>query len=143
MNRAAAPIVRVFVYGTLKTGELRERMWPCKPIAVNRATTRGELYDLNRYPAMVAGDDLVLGEVWSFTIDQMPKTLKVLDEIEDFDNLPNDQYKRVSVECEFADGRSVIAYAYHYAADDLAEATRIQATNDGLCQWPNRCNGLV
>ena len=51
--------ILVFVYGTLKRGEARARLWPRKPQAVEPATVRGTLYDLGDYPALVPGDDTV------------------------------------------------------------------------------------
>lgn len=72
----------VFVYGTLKTGQMRASKWPKAPMSIQRAWTLGTLYDTGPYPAMVAGTDRVAGELWSFADSDLPDTLSVLDRIE-------------------------------------------------------------
>ncbi len=136
----AAEVSYVFVYGTLKRGQIRERMWPRPPVRVFNATTRGTLFDLGEYPAMTAGTDLIEGEVWQLAAEDMEATLHVLDQIEDYRDAPDDLYKRVVVECEL-DGEetgevkeSVKAFTYHYAAA-LRDAWRIP-TISGRCSWP-------
>ncbi len=56
-----SPVQAFFVYGTLKTGQCRERCWPCKPIETRAAWVYGELYDTGPYPALFAGSDMVGG----------------------------------------------------------------------------------
>lgn len=41
--------------------------------------------DLGPYPGLVDGDQLVLGEVWTFRAEDLRETLAVLDRIEGFD----------------------------------------------------------
>ena len=134
---------RVFVYGTLKSGQIRESMWPHSPIEILPMKTRGRLYDLGPYPAMTTGDDWVLGEVWRFDFDQMPATLETLDAIEGYQNAPSDLYRRVIVTCVALHAReaevseeskTVEAYTFHYV-QSLADSDRI-AIVDGLCRWP-------
>lgn len=89
-----------FVYGTLKRGECRESLWPCKPITVREGFIRARLYDLGLYPALRVDDeqgelpshhlsggrddlDWVQGEVWSFTRSDALITNRILDEIEE------------------------------------------------------------
>lgn len=134
---SAQSITRVFVYGTLKTGQRRESNWPHPPLEVRSATTQGNLYDLDAYPAMTPGVDIVLGEVWRFELQQMPETLRVLDEIEDYRDADDDLYKRVVVDCS-VDGVVERAYTYHYAAA-LDEQTRVHplvVDNKQICKWP-------
>ena len=124
----------VFVYGTLKRGQIREKCWPCKPVSVLAARTKGRLHDLGDYPAMTQGDDCVLGEVWRFRSEDMTDVLSVLDEIEGFYDRPDDLYKRQVVNCEYCNGETIQAYTYRYARE-LREHQRIPAAANG-CQWP-------
>ena len=130
----------VFVYGTLKTGQARERMWPRKPVSISVATTGGVLYNLGPYPAMTAGADIVRGEAWEFEAGDLDATLKALDGIEGYRDQPDDLYKRVVIECEIrfakleAAGR-VSAYTYHYA-HELEKSQRVPPVG-GVCEWLN------
>jgi gamma-glutamylcyclotransferase (GGCT)/AIG2-like uncharacterized protein YtfP len=121
---SAAPnrLEHVFVYGTLKQGQERERCWPLTPQSINRAWTHGRLYDLGPYPALLAGNDRVLGQVWSFLPSDIERVLVVLDEIEgtnqgDGDNL----YDRELVTVYLDDGSSLTANTYFYADAGRAE----------------------
>ena len=134
---------RVFVYGTLKTGQIRESMWPYTPKEILPMKTRGWLYDLGAYPAMTPGDDWVLGELWRFDLEQMPKTLEALDAIEGYHDTPSDLYRRVVVPCVAADAAEtrgteppeiIEAYTYHFV-QPLAASDRMMSA-DGLCCWP-------
>ena len=126
----------VFVYGTLKRGQLREDRWPHAAKRVTRATTLGALYDLGAYPAMLSGGDVVVGELWCFEEQQMPETLRVLDEIEDYYGEPTDLYQRVIIECKSLDGQRNLAYTYRYAAAP-DESMRVDPGPDGQVRWPS------
>jgi gamma-glutamylcyclotransferase (GGCT)/AIG2-like uncharacterized protein YtfP len=129
-------MLRIFVYGTLKRGQCRERSWPRKPLTVEPAWTPGRLYDLGNYPAMFAGDGRVLGELWQFAAEDMPETLRVLDNIEGFRDQPDDLYRRVVIECTTKAGDILVAHAFRYARS-LPNGARIVAANtSGLCEWP-------
>lgn len=130
-------IDRIFVYGTLKKGQLRESMWPYRPTHIVGAKVQGNLYDLGTYPAMTHGHDWIAGDVWRFAIEQIPATLRVLDEIEGHRDRPDDLYKRVVIECETEDDDVVVAYSYHYARD-LSTNVQVLADEDGLCRWPKK-----
>src|SRR5262245_29758041 len=111
MGRA---IQAVFVYGTLKRGEVRAAMWPKAPLAVEVAEVRGMLFDLGRYPALVAGDERVGGELWHFAAEDLPTTLEELDRIEGYRRMPDDLYRREASECHTASRRHR-AWTYRYA----------------------------
>ncbi|MFK7736160.1 MAG: gamma-glutamylcyclotransferase [Pirellulaceae bacterium] len=72
----------VFVYGTLKAGQIRERNWPIAPLQICKAWTLGRLYDTGAYPALIDGEDRVAGQLWSFEDSKISQTLQVLDQIE-------------------------------------------------------------
>ena len=90
-------------------------MWPIEPQKIQPAWTAGRLYDLGAYPAMTAGDDCVLGEVWTFRANELERTFEVLDEIEGT-NQPGmaNEYDRVTVEVTMASGEQLVASTYHF-----------------------------
>src|SRR5262249_38272795 len=112
----------VFVYGTLKRGQSREKSWPRTPLSIEPATVRGQLYDLGPYPGLIEGSDIVAGELWTFAPQDMPPTVAVLDEIEGLYGRENDEYRRVIIEC-LSSGHKFAAWTYHYA--------RLTALNSG------------
>jgi len=145
MSNAISPTA-VFVYGTLMRGQVRAGRWPHEPRQVLAATTRGELYDLGTYPGMVAGQDLIAGELWSFHADQMTDTLRALDRIEGYNERGRDLYVRQVIPCHAVEdgeadeadeaGEPLRAHAYLYARPErLARARRIAAEADGVCRW--------
>lgn len=75
--------VQVFVYGTLKPGEVNyQRYCAGKVVACQKATALGQLFALPMgYPAMTTGEDLVQGYVLSFADWGI---LDELDELEDY-----------------------------------------------------------
>ena len=126
----------LFVYGTLKRSQCREQCWPHPPLRVDTATIQASLYDLGEYPAIIAGTDLVLGEVWELRRKHMEDTLRVLDEIEGYRGCGDDLFVRQIVCCMLEDGRQLAAWAYFYGRrEELAEASRI--TNETMTvRWP-------
>ncbi len=77
-------IIRVFVYGTLKPGEVYyQRYCAGKTIAEHPAIVQGRLYALPMgYPAMIPGDGIVHGYVLSFAGSDI---LHDLDQLEGYD----------------------------------------------------------
>lgn len=125
----------MFVYGTLKRGEAREQCWPRRPSKVEAATVCGALYDLGPYPALVAGDETITGELWHFHPGDMDVTLAALDRVEGFRGSDDDLYERVVIECQTVTG-GVQAWTYLYArARDLTDAQRVLRDAAGLCRW--------
>ena len=110
MNESA-----IFVYGTLRQGQVRASRWPRKPLRIEWATVQGTLYDLGPYPALVAGSDLVLGELWWIAEADLDITLQVLDEIECYGNEDVDSYVRRWIDCTTLEGRVQRAQVYLFA----------------------------
>jgi len=128
--------VSFFVYGTLKTGQCREKYWPIRPLSVVPAWTFGQLYDLGSYPAMLLDQasldgkvkaDRVAGQLWSFRQSDSSAVIQVLDRIECTNQAgyPN-EYNRVEVSVTIlASGNRVSAQAYIYAcAPQLRKTAR-------------------
>jgi gamma-glutamylcyclotransferase (GGCT)/AIG2-like uncharacterized protein YtfP len=126
----------VFVYGTLQRGEERERCWPHAPLSIEAAEIRAALFDLGDYPAIIAGDDRVAGELWHFAADHIEATLRALDEIECFGQGGVDLYFRRLVTCRLPSGESTEAHTYFLASEaDARKHQRVLADNNGVCRW--------
>lgn len=139
----------LFVYGTLKQGQLRSGMWPHAPQSIQPALVRGLLLDLGAYPGLLPGDDWVLGELWTLEPIHMPQTLESLDAVEGYD-VATDRglYLRRAIPVQLvADrdaGQSEWIDAYTYLISDpnrISAARRIHATiriGDTLvASWPD------
>lgn len=76
-------MIQVFVYGTLKPGEVNYRVCAGAVVETRPAIASGLLYALPLgYPAMTAGKGMVRGSILSFA---HPGILSVLDEFEQHD----------------------------------------------------------
>ena len=136
-------VQHIFVYGTLKTGQCRERLWPCSPTEFRRAWTLGKLYDLGPYPAMILGSDRIAGQVWAIRDEDMEQTCKVLDEIEGTNQAGcANLYDRVQVDVVLLDsGERLRASTYIYAkpeqlANSQVAAPSLMLNQQAYCIWP-------
>ncbi|MEZ6120449.1 MAG: gamma-glutamylcyclotransferase family protein [Pirellulaceae bacterium] len=129
----------VFVYGTLMRGQKRESCWPRSPVSVQAAVVQGALFDLGPYPALVPGLDWIIGELWELDAADVDITLRVLDEVEWYNQVPGeDLYIRTEVSAvRIWDNSLVKALTYHYAdVGSLAgQAKSITPNALGFCQW--------
>ena len=96
----ASPPLYVFVYGTLRRGQVNDinRLQPA-PRWIGQGCIQGTLVDLGWYPGLLLqGQTPVQGEVY----EVMPTLLAHLDEIEGLLPTPNGEYVRreVSVLCD-------------------------------------------
>ena len=125
-----------FVYGTLMRGQERERFWPHLASSIETAFAQGALHHLGPYPAMVAGESWVCGELWTIEQQHLEATLRALDEVEDFDQGGVDLFKRTIIDCRIESGRQIRAYAYFYGNPAvIANRPIIEADEDGYCRW--------
>lgn len=110
--------MRVFVYGTLKPGEVNfKRYCEGKVNDIIPAYTYGHLYALNvGYPAMTVGDTQVSGMLLTFSDD---KILADMDDLEDYDpnRSPSENlYQREWITLYTSSGESLgIAWGYRMA----------------------------
>ena len=125
-----------FVYGTLKRGEERERLWPCVATRIELATARGRLRDLGPYPAMVDGEGRVSGELWFLDPHDVPLALKTLDAIECYDQGGVDLYVRRIIPCQTDNGETYEAFAYFYGSETaIADSPLVEPDESGICSW--------
>lgn len=105
-------IRHVFVYGTLRPGDLR---WPIlEPFVVDGGvldTADGSLFDTGcDYPAAVFGTGgTIVGHRFALLEDAIGRALAVLDEVED---VVGGEYARVQIRT----GTGVDAWAYAYGS---------------------------
>ncbi|MFM9068436.1 MAG: gamma-glutamylcyclotransferase [Planctomycetota bacterium] len=149
----AGGICAVFVYGTLKRGELRGGRWPRAALRIQPAWVVGELYDLGPYPALLPHQNTeapaqqvlaqrVLGELWELAPADMPETLRVLDDIEGYRNKADDLYERHLIDVHCGTGTNPDeqelkrAFTYFYARrSELQAGQRIVPDDQGWCSW--------
>ena len=123
--------IRLFVYGTLRRFQ-REIIKPDafdipesrknaffqshtlleKTLCLGMAKTRGILYDVGLYPAMVFGDRTIVGEVYDLEPEQL-KTIDLLEGYEEKDPARS-HYIRIRVPVIFEDAKSDEAEVYLY-----------------------------
>jgi gamma-glutamylcyclotransferase (GGCT)/AIG2-like uncharacterized protein YtfP len=115
--------LHVFVYGTLKPGEVNfDRYCGNKIIASRRAYIDGNLYHLPRlgYPGAIHGKRQVHGFVLAFNDDRI---LWELDELEDYDprrQQTENDYTREMVTTYAIDGTpDIAAWAYFMTSDQI------------------------
>lgn len=133
-----------FVYGTLQRGGSRQRHWPCAPLAIESATTRGTLHDLGPYPGLLAGDELIGGELWQLRADDVPSALRVLDDVEGATGDENEWYTRRAIECRTTDGAVHRAWCYFFAKPEQIAATPlVRADADGVSRWRAKTQAAI
>lgn len=106
---------QVFVYGTLKPGEVNYQKYCAgKVVEARKAIAPGKLYALPMgYPAMTLGDGKVHGYLLSFTDAAI---LTALDDLEDYDStrpISENLYNRQSIEISEPTGLS-LGWAWVY-----------------------------
>jgi gamma-glutamylcyclotransferase (GGCT)/AIG2-like uncharacterized protein YtfP len=142
----AADVSAFFVYGTLKKDQLRGKLWPRTPVSNVPALIQADLYDLGPYPAALRGDGWVLGELWQFRLEDMPITIEVLDRIEGFVSLgQNNEYDRAVMPAHYPVGSSVqclSAFVYLRAKDARVDSARriepfVEFLSRKAAAWPD------
>ncbi|OUL19361.1 hypothetical protein BV378_33450 [Nostoc sp. RF31YmG] len=116
--------VRIFVYGTLKPGEVNyKRYCAAKVIDTKRAITQGKLFALPMgYPAMTLENSQVQGYLLSFADLEI---LDQLDELEDYQshrNLSENLYNRQQIEIYDLQGLSFgFAWVYFMSPERITQ----------------------
>lgn len=103
----------IFVYGTLRKGfhnyrtYLNNRTYKEIP-----ATTRGKMYSLGSFPAVVEGDKTIYGELMYIKPEEYINVLHDLDFLEGFYVVEDSMYVRKLVDCFDMKGRKIKAWIY-------------------------------
>ena len=110
--------MRVFVYGTLRGGDVRSHHLDGAEYLGTHAVEGYRLFDLGPYPAVVPGEGRVVGEVYELAT---ATHLQLLDEVEGLHQAPP-LYRREEI--EVAGGT---AWIYVYARPLAPGARRIES----------------
>ncbi|MDO9405962.1 MAG: gamma-glutamylcyclotransferase family protein [Polaromonas sp.] len=113
----------VFVYGTLRRGDVRDinRLQPT-PRFVANATVKGTLYHLGSYPGLVLeGQVLVQGEVYAIE----PALERLLDEIEEVWPQQTGEYIKRVIPVEMEGGQTLDCIVYEISPARLDGTARI------------------
>jgi len=106
----------LFVYGTLKRGQVNGELLAPVCEKVELASTEGRLVDLGLFPGMVPGNGRVHGELLFFPLNHMATVLAVADHLEGCD--PDDPaaslFYRERVIVTTTDGNVLESFAYFY-----------------------------
>jgi gamma-glutamylcyclotransferase (GGCT)/AIG2-like uncharacterized protein YtfP len=116
------PPQRLFVYGSLMEGFFNYRkIFSGRILSRTPARVRGVLYHQIRkgYPAMIPGENWVLGEF--LQLDSFHRLLAVSDSLENYrEGAPDNEYERRLSPVELLPERTAaLAYVYWYARNDL------------------------
>ena len=112
---------KVFVYGTLMSGETNHHYLQNSD-CLGLATIEGyDMYDVGWYPAIVSGDNTIMGELYQASKDDMSS----IDMLEGEGSLYAKKCERVTT----LDGNSTFAFIYVYLRD-ISELERIPAWKD-------------
>lgn len=99
----------VFVYGTLMSGEANEHYLE-NSVCLGSAFIEGyDMYDVGWYPAIIQGDNMIIGELYQVSKTDFPS----IDMLEGEGNLYIKRCERVT----YADGKTVFAFVYVYNGD--------------------------
>ena len=111
----------VFVYGTLMSGEANHHYLKSST-CLGKATIEGyDMYDVGWYPAVVAGDNLIIGELYQIPLDDMAS----IDSLEGEGTL----YTKKCETITDADGNTHLAFVYVYNKD-VSSLEKIPAWNE-------------
>jgi len=110
----------VFVYGTLRKGQLNDiNLYQPQPLYIGSTCVKGQLYNCGWYPGMrLGGEQSVLGEVYQVSA----QLLAQLDELEEVAPVPSGEYQRIQMEVECA-GQELICCIYELSEHCAAQST--------------------
>lgn len=122
----------VFIYGTLRSGEindlekLAERLGLAPPTRLGQAHTSGTLYDFGDWPGLVAtdGGNAISGDVYA--VDEA--LLAAMDAVEEYEPGQNTLFVRRDVRLE-VDGQLLDCFFYPVDPAQLGTAVPIEHTD--------------
>jgi len=115
---------RLFVYGSLRSGQAARSLIVDHVIGSQLATVGGHLYALaESYPGLVPGEaGTVVGEM--MVLSDLAAAFALLDAYE------GEEFTRTLQEVTLADGSQVWAWCYILASPDLAEGAELIESGD-------------
>ncbi len=116
---------KFFVYGTLKVGGEFAKQFDGYRKSVEKAKLIGyDMFKVNTmspigFPAAVAGNGIIIGEVHTFPKEYIPEIIRAMDYIECYNkrNEGNSLYLRKQLPVELNNGYTELAYVYLYRTD--------------------------
>lgn len=118
-------LARMFVYGTLRTGQAARSLIASHVVRSDPATLAGRMYAfLDGYPGVIADEDggEIRGEV--LELRDLAAAFALLDAYE------GDDFIRVQVTPRLSDGREIDAWCYVLANDALADGAELVTSGD-------------
>ncbi|MBD1913873.1 MULTISPECIES: gamma-glutamylcyclotransferase family protein [unclassified Leptolyngbya] len=132
-------VIRVFVYGSLKPGEVNyKRYCQGRVTSEEEAIARGDLYDFPHlgYPAMTGGSSLVYGYVLSFDDPTLLQSLDWLEEYDPHRPVEENEYYREIIEVEGCDRQPLgQAWCYLMHPDKILTLRGVQVASG---KWASR-----
>lgn len=110
----------VFVYGTLMKGEANHGYLQNSTCSGTALVMGYDMYNVGAYPAIVSGDNLIIGELYNVPLEDMPS----IDMLEGEGSLYTKKCETVS----YDDGKSTFAFVYVYKGD-VSNLERISSWN--------------
>jgi gamma-glutamylcyclotransferase (GGCT)/AIG2-like uncharacterized protein YtfP len=106
----------LFVYGTLKRGQLNSSLLTPYARSTERGWISGRLFDVGLFPALTEGEGQVYGELVRLDAENLAEVLAVIDALEEYreDDPDRSTYLRRMVEVTTERGDTAPAYAYFY-----------------------------
>ena len=112
---------KVFVYGTLMSGEFNHN-YLINSTYLSQGTIEGyDMYNVGFFPAIIEGDDLIIGELYQVPI----KDLSAIDNLEGEGTF----YLKKCETVRDAEGKTSFAYIYVFL-EDVSNLERISAWNE-------------
>ena len=124
---------QVFVYGTLLSGEANHHYLKNSTCLGNAYIEGYDLYDVGYYPAIVAGDGLVIGELYRVSKEDLPS----IDRLEGEGTLYAKRCERVIL-----NGNATFAFTYIYLRD-VTGLERIPAWKDDYVWYVSYGSNLL
>lgn len=126
-----------FVYGTLKRGQCRDHCWPTVPLSVRPVWARGQLFSRHDYPALIPGNDKVLGELWDFQERDVADVITTLDRVEGTNQPGQPDLFRRDLISVFDFGDELVGQAFVYLYDSRPESDGFTKVVGDSIEWPN------
>ena len=112
---------KIFVYGSLRTGFFNYNKYLLGKVSnAQVGKVKGKLYHMlhKGYPALLEGDDVVVGEIMN--LNDFEEVMIPMDKMENYYGVNDNrnEYNRIIMDVELSDGTKESCYVYYYAMND-------------------------